>query len=97
MKSKQSLLSMLFVSVFTLGTMLQPHLMAEEKEEVRINADGSKYIKKADGSSVEIKPDGTKLINEADGTSIQVKPDGTKIVKKPDGSVITVESPSAAK
>ncbi len=63
---------------------------AANGDSVKIEADGSKTIKRADGTYVQIKPNGSKIIRDADGTLIEIKPDGSKIIKKNDGTSIQV-------
>jgi hypothetical protein len=55
---------------------------------VKVEKDGSKFIRKADGTTIQVRADGSKLIKAADGTTIEVDVNGQKTVKKADGSVI---------
>jgi hypothetical protein len=59
---------------------------------VQIDKDGTKTIKKKDGTTVIIKPDGTKFIQDQDGTTIQVDASGNKSIKKTDGTTIEIKS-----
>jgi hypothetical protein len=96
-----SLLSMPIAAGLALSVFLQANQMTVkseqfpshmlEEESVQMKPDGTKFIKKADGSSVEIRPDGTKIIQEADGTFALIMPDGTKIIKKTDGTSIQIK------
>lgn len=84
----------LIASLLAIGTCFAAETATDkEAMTIEMTPDGSKIIKKADGTSVEVKSDGTKVIKKADGTSIEVRPDGTKSIQKPDGSVIDIKTP----
>lgn len=80
------------LSIFMLGTLVivNPSFAAEENATVEVKADGTKTIKKSDGTTIEIKPDGTKFVRDADGSTILINPDGSKTIKTPNGAVINV-------
>ena len=83
-KASKSLMVLLSVGVF-----MQSNLVAEEfhldqldpHSSIQINADGTKVIKKEDGTTIQIKPDGSKTITKPDGTKVQINSNGTKSAK----------------
>ncbi len=57
---------------------------------VKTEADGTKTVKRPDGTMLQVKPDGSKLITKPDGETIEIKADGSKIIKKADGTKIEI-------
>lgn len=80
------------LSALLLGSVavVNPSFAVENDATVEVRADGTKIIKKSDGTSVEIKPDGTKFIRDSDGSTILINPDGSKTIKTPNGATINV-------
>lgn len=85
-----TLCGLLGSSLTAAGSKQAPSAPLKEESTTTTEPDGTKIIKRSDGTSLQIKPDNTKIIQESDGSVIQIEPNGTKIIKRSDGTIFQI-------